>query len=191
MERHGEIIFLSELVDENPGSDVNSNSSVYSIIANPMGKYVRITGCLKYYDPRTQIGIVMHNNCSILIEISLSNNKNMSVDDMYQLIGEIQPITALFSTTTTQTGLDMDVYIKNLIINYQNGTLIDDNITSNSESNPKIHIFHRYFLKARVNRNVNGLDMKLYELTILTRRSFLQVISGTSMYVDSPLFEFD
>ena len=54
-----------------------------------LGKYVRITGSLEYYDPTSNTAKCSHNQFYVYIDMELADHKSLSPSCQCQFFGEI------------------------------------------------------------------------------------------------------
>eukprot|EP01041_Mallomonas_annulata_P008814 gene8815-18243_t len=103
-----------------------------------IGKYVRITGLLEFFDATTNTSRCSYEGHFVYIDMEYANPKGVFHLCQFQFIGEI---------------LD------------GKGKLFPGNISV------------PFYLKARIARNVDGLDMDLFAKAILSRRQFIMALS--------------
>mmetsp|Transcript_8325 Transcript_8325/g.8488 ORF Transcript_8325/g.8488 Transcript_8325/m.8488 type:complete len:133 (+) Transcript_8325:143-541(+) len=104
-----------------------------------IGKYVRITGALDFYDNITNTAKCTHKDRCIYIDMELADAKSLSPSCQCQCLGQI-------------------------CSGFENGY----QKTFPGDIKPQ------FYLKAKIARNVDGLDMELFEHAIMTRRAFME-----------------
>jgi Telomere-capping, CST complex subunit len=133
--------------------------------SNVIGRYVRVTGCMEFYDLNTKLAICTYESNSILIDIELADISScIPTPCLCQFFGEIYTMDdkVLFHfmiiitlSTTNYVFISFYFIMKHKKIN-------------------SLEWSGSIYLKARIARNVSGLDINLFEQAVATRRDFLR-----------------
>jgi hypothetical protein len=126
---------------------------------DPWRKCVRVTGTVQSVDIHRKVCLIYHQGKSVLVDISLVDPSIPRLDTLCQFIGEIRQLNQVriairsFSPLPHQRGTGC-LYQQTPEAPEQIGGML---------------------IAATIARNVDGLDLDLFEQALLARREFLQV----------------